>query len=115
MRTVYVGSITIRVQVSYYTAPQNNSIVPAFMQQFSNEVTGKQVPGVRVLIAFFVILAAIVAVAVMLFSSLKASIVSIGRNPLASKNIYKSLLQVFVASAVILGAAVGGAYIIMRL
>jgi uncharacterized membrane protein YphA (DoxX/SURF4 family) len=114
-RQVKIGMIPVRVQVSYYSAPQEKTIVPPPFQQFSNAVAGKQVSPLRVIIGFFVILAAIVSVSIMLFSAMKSSIISIGRNPLASKNIYKGVFEAFGAGAVILAVAVGGAYVIMRL
>lgn len=114
-RQVEVGAIPVRVQAAYYSAPQEKTIIPPPFQQFSNAVAGKQVSPLRVIISFFVILAAIVSVSIMLFSAMKSSIISIGRNPLASKNIYKGVFQAFGAGAVILVVAVGGAYVIMRL
>ncbi len=114
-RQVQIGTIPVRIQVSYYSAPQEKTIIPPPLQQFSNAVAGKQVSTLRVIIGFFVILAAIVSVSIMLFSAMKSSIISIGRNPLASKNIYKGVFQAFGAGAVILAVAVGGAYVIMRL
>lgn len=114
-RQVRVGSIPVRVQVAYYSVPQTKTVVPAFLQQFGNSVAGKQVSTFRIMVGFFIILAAIVSVSVMLFSAMRASIISIGRNPLASNSIYRSVFEAFGVSAVILAVAVGGAYLIMRL
>ncbi len=114
-RQVRVGSIPVRLQVSYYAVPPKKTIVPSFLQQFSNTVAGKEVSALRVLTGFLILLAALVTVGVILFSTMKASVLSIGRNPLASKNVYKSLFQVFGISIVILGLSIGGSYLLVRL
>jgi hypothetical protein len=112
---VNIGSIPVQVQVAYYTVPPEDSIIPAFLQRFVNAIAGKQVSALRIVVGFFIIMAAILTVGVMLFSAVRGSILSIGRNPLAGKDIYKGLFQVFAMSIVILGVAVGGAYLLMRI
>lgn len=111
---VNVGSIPVQVQVAYYTAPKESTIIPVFLQQLSNTIAGKQVSPLRILLGTLIILAALVTVTIMLFSAVRVSILSVGRNPLAGKEIYKGLFQVFGMSIVILGVSVGITYLIMR-
>lgn len=111
---VSVGSIPIQVQVSYYAVPKEKTIIPTFLQQFSNGITGKQVSPVRIIIGTLIIIGAVITASTLLFSAVRSSILSIGRNPLARNDIYKGLFQVLFTSVVILAMGVGSTYLILR-
>ncbi len=113
-KKVLVGSISVQVQPSYYTVPQEKSAIPAFLQQFSYAIAGKQISTVRILSAVGVLLLSILVVVVMLMAAVRSSILSIGRNPLARGGVYRSLFLVFLASVAILSIGVGSTYLILR-
>jgi hypothetical protein len=50
---------------------------------------------------------------VLLFSAVRNTMISIGRNPLARNSIYRSLWQVIAASLVMFMAAMGSAYLVL--
>jgi hypothetical protein len=94
-KTVHIGAIPIQVDKVYYDAPQQeNSFLPPAFQDFANRVAGRQVSPVRVMIAGMLVLLLFVTVAILLYSAVRASIISIGRNPLSEKAVQKSLWQV---------------------
>jgi len=92
---VHIGSIPIQVDKVFYQAPQDtNSFLPPVLSDFANSVAGHQVSAVRVLAAAVLIALLFVAVTVLLYSSVRSSIISIGRNPLSENAVHKSLLEV---------------------
>jgi hypothetical protein len=95
VHTVNIGLIPIQVNVTYFSSPGGTGdYVPTFIQDFANNVAGKNVTPVRVLGALVVLLIAFVSIAVLLYASVKSSIVSIGRNPLSEGSVRKGLLQI---------------------
>lgn len=94
-QTVRIGAIPIQVDKVFYEAPDDqNSYVPPMLQDFANNLAGRPVSPIRVLVAGFLILFVFVTVIVLLYSSVRSSIISIGRNPLSEAAVHKSLWQV---------------------
>ncbi len=111
-QTVAVGAVPVSIQVAPFNTPVKTA-VPTFLQQFADTVAGKPVALIKLLIVGSVVVGAILLVTVLLFSAVRGAIISIGRNPLAQKSIYRGMLQVMVTSVVIMGIAVTGAYAIL--
>lgn len=94
-QSVKVGAIPVSINVTYYAAPEDkNSFLPPFLQSLANTVAGKEVSAVRVLISSLVLAFGFVSIAVLLYSSIRSSIISIGRNPLSEGAVRKSLFEV---------------------
>ena len=112
--TVHVGLIPLQVNVTYYAAPgQNASFLPTFLQDFANGIAGKEVSPVRVVVSTVIILLAFVSIAVLLYASVKSSIISIGRNPLSEVSVRKSMLQIGALVVAILLLALITIYLIL--
>lgn len=94
VHTVHIGLIPAQINVTYFAATEGEAVLPIFLQDFANAVAGKRVAAVRVLIALIVMLVAFVSVGILLYASVKSSIISIGRNPLSEVSVRKSLLQI---------------------
>lgn len=94
-QSVKIGLLPVQVSVAYYNVPQETSAyVPGFLQELANNVSGKNVSPVRVLVAALVLLLLFVSITVLLYSAVRSSIISIGRNPLSESAVRKSLLEV---------------------
>jgi len=89
------------------------SILPQFLINIAKSVAGRDVSVARVLIALLVLLAGIGSIAVVLYSSVRSSILSIGRNPLAASAVHKSLLEVSLLALGILLVMLGAVYLIL--
>ena len=94
-QSVKVGSVPVQINVTYYVAPDdNNSFLPPFLQSLANTVAGKEVSAIRVLISSLVLVFGFASIAILLYSSIRSSIISIGRNPLSEGAVRKSLFEV---------------------
>lgn len=103
-KTVHIGLIPVQVNVTYYS-PTNGaqSFIPAFLQDAANTFAGKAVSPVRVLASLLLAVLALISVSILLYSSVRSSLISIGRNPLSETAINKSLIEV---GAIIVGILV---------
>lgn len=95
-RTVRIGAVPIQVDKVFYQAPGGGigSYVPQALQDFADSLAGRAVSPMRVVVASLLTIIVFTLVAVLLYSSVRSSIISIGRNPLSEKSINKGLLQV---------------------
>jgi hypothetical protein len=100
--TIKVGLIPVAVNVVYYSTTAASgavsSIVPPFLQNLANALTGKQVSPLRVLLGGAALLLGFLAITVMLYVAIKSGMISIGRNPLAEAALRRGLVDVIVAA-----------------
>jgi len=113
-QTVQIGTIPIQINISYYALDeQQRTVIPLFLQQVANSVAGKDVSVARVAVGTLVLLMGFASVGVLLYASIRSSIISIGRNPLSEKAVHKSLLGVGVISISILLVMLFTIYLIL--
>lgn len=94
-KTIQVGKVPIDVSVTFYAATEvQEELVPPFIQNVANTIAGKPVSPVRIIASFMVLVLALISVGILLYSSVKSSIISIGRNPLSEGAVHKSLIEV---------------------
>jgi hypothetical protein len=112
---VNIGLLPVQVSVSYYTVPEGagSSFVPSFLQELANQVSGRNVSPVRVLVAALILLLLFISVTVLLYSAVRSSIISIGRNPLSESAVRKSLLEVGLTVAAVLMFATLVIYLVL--
>jgi len=113
-QSVKIGSIPVQINVTYYVAPEDkNAFLPPFLQSLANAVAGREVSPVRVLISSIVLIFGFISIAVLLYSSIRSSIISIGRNPLSEGAVRKSLFEVGATSLGILLVMLIAIYLVL--
>lgn len=113
-QAVNVGLIPIDVSVTFHAATATQQeFVPPFLQNTADAIAGKPVSPVRVIAGLMVMILALISVMVLLYSSVRSSIISIGRNPLSEQAVHKSLLEVGVIVLVILSLTFITIYLIL--
>lgn len=110
--TVHIGSIPLRVGISYYVAP-TSQFVPPFLQQIANTIAGRPVSFMRILLSCLLLLLSFGSIFVLIYTSVRSGIVSLGRNPLAAKAIQRGLLGVIVIVLLVATLALLGIYLIL--
>lgn len=112
---VEVGLIAVQVNVSYYAAPQGklNDVVPTFLVNIGSAVAGKNVSPLRILVGFSGLFIGFIIAGVMIQAGIRSGIISLGRNPLASKVLRRSLVDVLATSLGLLAITVIVFYLVL--
>ncbi len=110
--TIHIGRVPIQVGIAYYQAPGSN-FLPPFIQSVANSVAGRQVSLIRILFCSVLMLLSFISVAVLVYTSVRAAITSLGRNPLAARAIRKGLYQVGFVAIAIVGGTLFASYLIL--
>ena len=112
---VKIGLLAVQIGVAAYVAESQSqsSFVPPFLQSIANNVSGRNVSPIRVLIAALLLLLTFISIVALLYSSVRSSIISIGRNPLSEVAVRKSLYQVAITVITVLLFAVIVIYLIL--
>jgi len=116
--TVHIGTIPLRLSVGYSSGADDSqlaSFVPPFMLKFADTVSGKEVSALRVVESVGALLIGFAVATVMLRNGIRAGIISLGRNPLASQTIKRGIMDVYIASAGVLVLTLMGIYIILKI
>jgi hypothetical protein len=114
-REVAIGQIPVVIAVSSYTSTDGKQpyAIPNWLQQLSNTLAGKAVSPIRIIMAGIILLVALISVTVLLYSAVRNSIISIGRNPLSRGSVFKGLLTVVAISGGILALTAGAMYMVI--
>ncbi len=110
--TIHIGYIPLQVGVAYYQAPGSN-FLPPIVQNVANSIAGRQVSLIRILLCTFLLLLGFVGITVLIYTSVRSAITSVGRNPLAAAAIRKSLYQVIVVAVIVLAGTLLASYLIL--
>lgn len=115
-KTVAIGRIVVDLNVGSnpLLRPADTNF-PGFLKKATDLIAGKEVSPIRVYIGLFILLAATVISGSLLYSGIKSSVISIGRNPLSKKSITKSLIQIILTSIIIFLIGLFGVYLLLRL
>lgn len=114
--SVQVGLLPVRIQVSDYS--MSNDVVspyPDFIMRIASTVAGKEVPVLRVTLALLTLLVGMVIVGLLIYTSVRFSLVSIGRNPLAAPSVHRGLIGVIILAVAVLAFTILGIYLILVL
>lgn len=100
-KNITINTIQIKVGVTEYAPPTNNSGNRNKILQIVDGIVGKEVKPYGVIVAGLILLVCIFVSVFLVTSSGYASMISIGRNPLSEKKIILSLLRMLGIAIVI--------------
>ncbi|HWZ65227.1 MAG TPA: hypothetical protein VNX65_00335 [Patescibacteria group bacterium] len=113
---IHTGLLSASINVTYYSPDEKKTFIPVFLQQLTSSIAGgRTVSPVRILIATTALLMGFMSIGVLLYSSVRSSIISIGRNPLSERAVNKSLIEVGITSIGILLAMLIAIYLVLTI
>lgn len=112
-RTMKVGDVPVLVNVAYYFKEPDKTIVPVAVQNVANSLAGKEVGTVPIIISGAIFLIMLIIVSSLIYSMIKSSIISVGRNPLSQSAIYRDLVQLSGLVIGILGVGLVTIYLVL--
>lgn len=114
-KEVAIGQVPVIISVSSYTSTDGKQsyVVPNWLQNLSNTLAGKAVSPVRIIIAGLILIVAVISISVLLYSAVRNSIISIGRNPLSKGGVLQGMLTVGVIAVIILAITAVAMYLVI--
>lgn len=114
--TVAIKELPVLLSVSYYNpdTDDNATGITGSMQDILEAVAGRPVPADKALLALFIFGIAMILLVTLIYSAVKNSIVSIGRNPLAHTKIVASLIKVLATAVGVIVITLGVIYLILN-
>lgn len=102
---VMIGQVPLQVNVAYYYKQPDKTIIPSTVQNIANAMAGKTVSTLPIVISAAIFIVMMIVVASIVYSMVRSSIISVGRNPMSQSAIYRDMVQM---SALVVGILVVG-------
>ena len=115
--TVSFGRIQVDIGIGknpIMKTPEKDK-VPDALQSISTTVAQKPVSTLRIYLALIVLAVTALVAGTTMFSGVKSTVISIGRNPLSKGIIFKGLFQVLLLSLIIFITGLFGVYLLIKL
>jgi hypothetical protein len=111
--TVLLGEVPVLVNVSYFYKQPDKTIIPSAVQNIADALAGKNVSAAPVLISAGIFIVTLMVVVSIIYSMIRSSIISVGRNPMSQSAIYRDLIQLSALVLVILVGAFVAIYLVL--
>lgn len=114
-REVRIGRVPVELAIGKNPLAKNIDNTPAFLRAVGNAIAGKEVSAVRLYLGAAIFSIGTIVAGAILYAGISSGIISIGRNPLIRKSIFKSVLGVAVTSLLVFLISVLGVYLLLKL
>jgi len=111
--TVLLGEVPVLVNVAYFFKQPDKTIIPAAIQNMANTLAGRDVSTLPILISAGIFFVMLVVVSSIVYSMIRSSIISIGRNPMSQSAVYRDLIQMSTLVLAILTVGVIAIYLVL--
>ncbi len=108
-----VGTVPLLVSVAFFFKEPDKTIIPSAIQNVANALAGRSVSTLPIIISLVIFIIMILVVASLIFSMVRSSIISVGRNPMSQSAIYRDLVQLSALVLVILAVGVSAIYLVL--
>lgn len=110
---VTIGEIPVLVNVAYFFKEPEKSIIPASLQNVANSLSGREVKPLPIIISGAIFIVTAIVVMSIIFSMIRHSIISVGRNPMSQSAVYRDVIQLSALVVGILAVATISIYLVL--
>jgi hypothetical protein len=110
---ILLSDVQVLVGVTYFYAQPDKTLIPEAIQNLANALAGKKVNSLPIIISGVIFIVTIIIVVAIIFSMIRNSIISVGRNPMAQSAVYRDVIQLSALVLGILAVAVIAIYFIL--
>lgn len=115
-KRVILGSIPVTVDIKHNPNDKTTKVnVPDWLERIGVAIAEKPVSAIRIYLSMIITGLSIITAIAMLYSGVRNGVISIGRNPMSKKSIFRALLQVIVTSLLILVIGLFAVYLLLKL
>ncbi len=115
-KTVKLGSVPVTIDIK--TNPNHKSTdvnAPEFLKRVGEAIADKEVNPIRIYIGVAIAVISLIAAIAVLYAGIRSGVISIGRNPMSKKSIFRAILEVILTAALILIIGLFAVYLLLKL
>ncbi len=110
---ITLGEVPVLINVSYFFKQPERTLIPTAIQNIANSLAGKEVSPLPVLVSAGIFFVMLVIVSSIIYSMIRSSIISVGRNPMSQSAIYRDLIQMSTLVMAILTVGIIAIYLVL--
>lgn len=115
-QVVKIGSVPVTIEVTRNPNEKSTKAkVPEILERIGQAVAEKEVSAVRIYISMAIAAVSMITAIMVIYSGVRNSIISIGRNPMSKKSIFRALAEIILTSLLILIIGLFAVYLLLRL
>lgn len=115
-KTVKLGSVPVTIDIKNNPNHKStDSNLPEFLKRVGQAIAEKEVSPIRIYLSLGITIVSLIAAISVLYAGVRSGVISIGRNPMSKKSIFKALMQVILTSLLILIVGLFAVYLLLRL
>ncbi len=115
-KTVTFGSMPVTIDIRSNPNEKSTKVnVPEVLERIGQAIAEKQVSPIRIYLSMAITAISIIAAIAILYSGVRNSMISIGRNPMSKKSIFRALLEIILTSILILIIGLFAVYLLLKL
>jgi hypothetical protein len=111
--SVMIGQVPALISVAYYFKEPDKTLIPSAIQNLANALAGKTVNTLPILISAGIFVVMLIIVVSIIYSMIRSSIISVGRNPMSQSAVYRNVIQMSALVLVILGVGFSSMYLVL--
>jgi hypothetical protein len=115
-QTVKLGSVLVTIDIKRNPNQKSTKTkVPEVLERIGQAIAEKEVSAIRIYLSMAITAVSIIAAIAILYSGVKNGVISIGRNPMSKKSIFRALLEIILTSILILTIGLFAVYLLLKL
>lgn len=115
-KAVQLGSVPVTIDIKRNPNEKSTKAkVPEVLERIGQAIAEKEVSPVRIYISMAITAISLIAAIVVIYTGVRNSVISIGRNPMSKKSIFRALLEIILTSFLILTIGLFAVYLLLRL
>lgn len=115
-KKVTIGSIPLTIDIKKNPNEKSTRVdVPQFLQRLGQQIAEKEVSPIRIYLSMAITAVSLIIALVIIYAGIRNSVISIGRNPMSKKSIFRALLEVILTCILILVVGLFAVYLLLRL
>ena len=115
-KTVTLGSIPVTIDIRSNPNDESTKVkAPDFLERLGKQIAEKEVSPIRIYLSMAITAVSIIAAIVIIYSGVRNGVISIGRNPMSKKSIFRALFEIILTSILILIIGLFAVYLLLKL
>lgn len=115
-KQVKLGTIAVTIDIkSNPNEKSTKAKVPEVLERIGQAIAEKEVDPIRIYLSMAITAVSLVASIIVIYSGVRNSVISIGRNPMTKKSIFRALIEIILASLLILIIGLFAVYLLLKL
>jgi hypothetical protein len=115
-KTVTLGLIPVTIDIRSNPNQKTTKVkVPSFLERVGLAIAEKPVSPIRIYLSIAISVICVIAAIAIVYAGVRNGVISIGRNPMSKKSIFRALIEVILTSLLILIIGMFAVYLLLKL